>query len=156
VAFDGQSYTDLATIARTVGLTNPATRQHRCQVAVAYVDLALALGSPALAAHIGFIPEDRNQRDYQDLVQAVREVLDGYARHELALHLETGQESAHVLLQFLHDVDRPNLGVNFDPANFLLYGTDQALPALERLAPWVRGVHCKHGLGAEHPGQLGK
>src|SRR5207245_5044438 len=38
IAFDGQSYANREAIARTVGLANPATREHRCQVALAYID----------------------------------------------------------------------------------------------------------------------
>jgi sugar phosphate isomerase/epimerase len=154
VGFDDQSYADLPTIARTVGLTNPATREHRCQIALAYVDLARELGAPALAAHIGIIPE--NRADSIELVEAVRKIADRCAQRGLTLHLETGQESAEILLRFLHDVDRPNLGVNFDPANFLLYGTDQPLAALDRLAPWIRGVHCKDGFRPERANELGR
>ena len=36
-----------------------------------------------------------------------------------------------------------------------MYGTDTPLHALEILGPWVRGVHCKDGLPATAPGQLG-
>src|SRR6266849_6999878 len=43
IGFDGQSYADWATIARTVGLVHPAMREHRCKVALAYIDLALDL-----------------------------------------------------------------------------------------------------------------
>ena len=36
--------------------------------------------------------------------------------------METGQERAEILLEFLKDVDRKNLGINFDPANLIMYG----------------------------------
>jgi sugar phosphate isomerase/epimerase len=156
VAFAGQSYADLPTIRRTVGLTNPATREHRCMVALAYGALAVELGAPSLAAHVGFIPEDRSRRDYADLLYAVQKIADGCAERGLTFHLETGQESAGILLQFLHDLDRPNVGVNFDPANFLLYDTDEPLSALDCLVEWVRGVHCKDGLRPEQAGFLGR
>jgi sugar phosphate isomerase/epimerase len=47
------------------------------------------------------------------------------------------------------------VGVNFDPANFILYGTDDPRAALDVLGPWVRGVHCKDALGATVPGRMG-
>ena len=47
------------------------------------------------------------------------------------LHLETGQESADALLEFIGDVDRENLFVNFDPANMILYGSGEPIEALE-------------------------
>jgi sugar phosphate isomerase/epimerase len=155
VGFDGQSYVDFPTIARTVGLVNPASRVHRCQVACAYSNLAHELGVPSLAMHLGFIPEDSNHPEYAPLIEAVRGILTHCSQYGQTLHLETGQESAAILLRFIHDVDRPNLGVNFDPANFLLYGTDEPLAALEQLAPYVWGVHCKDGRRSKQAGVLG-
>jgi sugar phosphate isomerase/epimerase len=156
IAFDGQSYADRDTIARTVGLANPATRAHRCQVAQAYIELALELGVPTLAAHIGFLPQERDRGDYKDLVHSVQTIADCCARQRLGFHLETGQEPAEVLCRFLADVNRPNVAINFDPANFILYGTDEPVSALGCLAAWVRGVHCKDGLWPEQPGTLGR
>src|SRR5262249_22261429 len=48
VGFDGQSYADPASAARTVGLAVPALRAHRLQVAQAYVGVACDLGAEAL------------------------------------------------------------------------------------------------------------
>jgi sugar phosphate isomerase/epimerase len=155
VGFDGQSYADLYTIGQTVGLLNPELRSHRVAVACRYSDLADDLGVRTLAAHIGFIPADATHPDYAGLRDALRQIADCYAERGQTFLLETGQESAATLLQFLRDVARPNVGVNFDPANFLLYGTDRPLPALQLLAPFVGGVHCKDGRWPERPGQLG-
>jgi sugar phosphate isomerase/epimerase len=75
--------------------------------------------------------------------------------------LETGQEPAAVLLRFIQDVGRPNLRINFDPANMILYGTGDPIEAWKTLAPWVISVHAKDGdwpdrsapesLGSERP-----
>ncbi len=156
VGFDGQSYADRGSIARTVGLVIPGLREHRGRIALLYSDLARELGVTALAMHLGFLPEDAASADYQSLVESLRRILDYCGRSGLALHLETGQESAEALLRLIHAVDRPNLGVNFDPANFLLYDTDDPLAALERLGPHVRGVHCKDGHRPRQPGELGR
>src|SRR5262249_58475952 len=64
VGFDGQSYRDLPTIARTVGLVIPELREHRRRVAEEYSARARGLGVPALAAHVGFIPHDRAHPEY--------------------------------------------------------------------------------------------
>ncbi|HZT79285.1 MAG TPA: sugar phosphate isomerase/epimerase family protein [Gemmataceae bacterium] len=145
VGFDGQSYTDLSAIRRTVGLVLPHYREHRCQVAFRYSDLARELGVTALAAHIGFVPHDRGHPDYGPLVETICRIADRCRENGQTFRLETGQEPAAVLRQFLEDVGRQNVGVNFDPANFLLYGTDRPLSALAELAPFVQGVHCKDG-----------
>lgn len=152
--FDGQDYSNLETIRQTVGLVQPNLREHRKQIVFKYIDLAKELGVMALAAHIGFMPHDHAHLD-QPLVQTMRVILEHCAAAGQEFLLETGQEPAEVLLQFIHDVDRPNLGVNFDPANLILYGTDQPLPALDLLKDYVRGVHCKDGLWPKSPGELG-
>jgi sugar phosphate isomerase/epimerase len=152
VGYDGQSYQDIPTIARTVGLAVPELRSHRLAVTLACCDLAREMGVPSLTTHLGFFPEGP---DYRALVEAVRQVADHCAAHGQTFHLETGQEPAEELRRFLVDVDQPNVGVNFDPANFLLYGSDDPLHALEVLGPYVRGVHCKDGLRPTEPGSLG-
>jgi sugar phosphate isomerase/epimerase len=67
--------------------------------------------------------------------------------------LETGQETADGLLQFLTDVERENLFVNFDPANMILYGTGEPIEALKKIGSYVRSVHCKDALWANQPGE---
>jgi sugar phosphate isomerase/epimerase len=155
VGFDGQTYADLPSIRRTVGLIQPDLREHRCLVAQLYADLARELGVGALAAHIGFVPQEPGHPEYGVLVRAVRGIADHCAARGQTFHLETGQEPASVLAAFLRDVDRPNVGVNFDPANLILYGTDEPLAALDQLAPWVRGVHCKDALPPTRSDALG-
>jgi sugar phosphate isomerase/epimerase len=153
--FDGQSYADLPSIRRTVGLVLPEFREHRQRVALHYADLARDLGISCVAGHVGFVPHDPGHPDYAPLVETVRTIAHHCSSLGQTLHLETGQEPSSVLVRFLRDVDRPNVGVNFDPANLLLYGTDEPLAALDRLAPYVRGVHCKDALPPARPDELG-
>lgn len=154
VGFDGQSYADIPSIRRTVGLVIPELRQHRSQVAKLYSALAHEMGVPSLSGHIGFVPS-RTDPDYPPLVETLRAILDCCAAHDQTFHLETGQDPADVLLQLVRDVDRPNLGVNFDPGNFILYGTDDPLRAADVLGPLISGVHCKDAVRSEQDGTLG-
>ena len=48
-------------------------------------------------------------------------------------------------MKFLEDVDRGNLGINFDPANLILYGTGDPIQALGLLGQHVISVHAKDG-----------
>jgi sugar phosphate isomerase/epimerase len=156
VGYDGQSYQTMEDIERTVGLAILELRPHRLKVTLAYSDLARDLGVPSLTTHLGFFPKDVGQADYLSLVADLRTVLDYCGQKGQTFHLETGQEPAAGLLEFIRQVDRPNLAVNFDPANFLLYGTDEPLPALDTLAPYVRGVHCKDAISSGVPDRLGE
>jgi sugar phosphate isomerase/epimerase len=58
----------------------------------------------------------------------------------------------------MEDVGRPNLRINFDPANMILYGTGDPIEALRLLGPLVASVHCKDGdwPPPETPGALGR
>jgi sugar phosphate isomerase/epimerase len=77
---------------------------------------------------------------------------DYVAKNGQFLHLETGQETAAGLLHFIHAVERENLKVNFDPANMILYGTGEPIPALEAVGAHVRSVHCKDATWSDSPG----
>lgn len=153
VGFDGQDYSSMRSIADTVGLVQPVLRPHRLAIARRYSDLAAELDVPSLSMHLGCLPSDA---DHRDIVDALHGLLDVCAAHGQTLHLETGQESAADLLRLIRQVHRPNLFVNFDPANFVLYGTDRPLPALDLLYPLVRGVHCKDGVPSATAGELGR
>ena len=88
----------------------------------------------------------------------VRHVCDHAATHGQTFALETGQESADALLDFLLLTNRDNLGINFDPANMILYGTGDPISALQTLAQHVLTVHCKDGdwPPKNSPGALGE
>ena len=68
---------------------------------------------------------------------------------------ETGQESAALLRRTLDDLKSPNLKVNFDPANMLLYDKDDPLAVLDLLAPDIRSVHLKDANRPAVPGSWG-
>jgi len=156
-AYEGEDYTNMATVAGSVGFIPPATRTVRLARTLEISDFAAQLGVGSIACHVGFVPEDPQQPDYVAVRQMVRDVCDHAAKHGQTFALETGQEPAGVFLEFIRDVDRANLRINFDPANLILYGTDEPIKALERLAPLVVSVHCKDGdpPAAGVPGALG-
>src|SRR6185436_5150294 len=74
----------------------------------------------------------------------------------VTLAFETGQESSALLRQTLDDLKCPNLKVNFDPANMLLYDKDDPLRAVELLAPDIRSVHVKDANRPPRPGVWGE
>ena len=156
-AYLGEDYADIPTVQRTVGFVPPEYREERERRTYAVSDFAAALGVKSIACHIGFVPDDSGEPDYIAVRDMVRRVCDHAARHGQTFALETGQEPAHVLLAFLTDVDRPNLGINFDPANMILYGTGDPVEALDVLGPHVLSVHCKDGdwPAKDAPGSLG-
>ncbi|UCC67610.1 MAG: sugar phosphate isomerase/epimerase [Armatimonadota bacterium] len=153
--YAGESYADVETVRRTVGLLPQSTRSARIEDTKLCADFTHEVGAPNVSSHIGYIPEDRAEPDYEGLASAVREICDHLEPRRMNFCLETGQETADLLKQFIADVGRDNLKVNFDPANMIMYGTGDPIAALSLLAPWVRGVHCKDGEWPEAAGRLG-
>ena len=151
--FEGESYADIPTVARTVGLVPPETRSARTLEMKEIADFAKLLGVSVVALHLGFVPHDRTAALYRDVLEVTRDVCDHCQGNDQALHLETGQETADALLEFIGDVERDNLFINFDPANMILYGTGEPIEALEKVGPYVRSVHCKDGTWAKRPGE---
>jgi sugar phosphate isomerase/epimerase len=160
-AYVGEDYADIPTVQRTVGFIPPATREERERRTLEVSDWAAALGVSHVACHIGFVPEDHADPDYVAVRDMVRRVCDHCAAHGQTFALETGQEPAPVLLAFFRDVNRPNLAINFDPANLILYGSGEPVEAVGLLGAHVVSVHCKDGdwppkdvtgaLGSEKP-----
>jgi len=157
-AYQGEDYADIPTVQRTVGFIPHETREEREHRTYQVSDFAAAIGVGGIATHIGFIPEDTTHPDYIAVREMVRRVADHAGGHGQTFALETGQEPAHVLQRFLQDVSRPNVGINFDPANMILYGTGDPIEALNTLGPLVLSVHLKDGdwPPRDHPQALGK
>jgi sugar phosphate isomerase/epimerase len=144
-AYNGESYADVPTVQQTVGFIPPATRDEREARTIELSDFAAALGVKSIACHIGFVPEDEAHPDYVAVRAMVRRICDHAAKNGQTFALETGQEPAVTLLHFLKDCDRENLGINFDPANMILYGTGDPIEALDILKARVISVHAKDG-----------
>jgi sugar phosphate isomerase/epimerase len=144
-AYNGESYADIPTVQQTVGFIPPKTRGEREQRTYAVSDFAHEAGITSIATHIGFVPEDESHPDYIAVRDLVRRICDHATKNKQTFALETGQEAAHTLLRFFIDVNRPNLGINFDPANMILYGTGDPVEALGTLAAHVISVHAKDG-----------
>lgn len=141
--FEGESYADIATCARTVGLVPLETRASRIREMKEISDFTKLLGCNTVALHIGFVPHDRTSAEYRQLIVETQDLLDHIARNGQNLHLETGQETADHLLHFIQDVNRGNLFINFDPANMILYGTGEPIAALKKVGRFVKSIHCK-------------
>lgn len=151
--FEGESYADIPTTARTVGLVPRETRAARTREMKEIADFAKLLGCSVIALHLGFVPHDRRDPLYAEVLDVTRDVCDHCRANGQALHLETGQEPADTLIEFIEDVGRGNLFINFDPANMILYGSGEPIPALKKLGRYVKSVHCKDGTWAKQPGK---
>lgn len=150
--FEGESYADIPTVERTIGLVPAATRAARLAEMKEISDFAAALGCPVIALHLGFVPHDTSTAMYADVLKVTQDLCHYAANHAQCLHLETGQETAAGLVQFIEDTGCNNLFVNFDPANMILYGMGEPIPALKQVGSLVRSIHCKDATWSDKPG----
>ena len=155
LGFPGEDYTSPQTIKATGGFGDPATRAERLDRLAWGLERTRALGLQDLTLHAGFIPEPGDP--------ARPEMLDTLARAGrlatdagVTLAFETGQETADLLRLTLDELAAPNLKVNFDPANMLLYDMGDPLRAVEILGPDIRSVHLKDARRPHTPGQWGE
>lgn len=154
VRMDGEDYSSLEAIARTGGVRPDETWPANFERCRRSATLAAKLGIDLVSFHAGFIPEAGAERDR--LLDRLRQVADAFADAGVAVALETGQETAETLVEALEALERPELGVNFDPANMILYGMGDPTDALRILAPRVRQLHAKDAVPTEVPGTWGR
>ncbi|MEI6516953.1 MAG: sugar phosphate isomerase/epimerase family protein, partial [bacterium] len=85
----------------------------------------------------------------------MRDLADIALNRGLTLLMETWQETAADMRKFLVDMDHPALGINFDPANMILYGKGNPVKAVKTLGPWIRHVHIKDAKKSKKRGEWG-
>ena len=151
MSFAGEDYTTIATIRRTGGYVPETTWSERREKSIDALALARDLGIKTIGTHIGFVPPS-NDPEYQRIVDLVREIAEPFAAAGVDLLMETGQEPASELLQFLNDVRARNVGINFDPANMILYGAGDPIEAIRTLGRHIRHVHVKDATSSDQPG----
>ncbi len=154
VPFAGQRW-GYADAPRYNGLVPEQFRTERMIRCCMASQTARELGIGILAAHVGFIPEDPQETAYKNFVSDFRYLLEFCAANDQQFILETGQENVETLERFINDLNMPNIGLNFDPANMLMYNQNEPMELLERLAKYIINVHCKDGKRPTRPATMG-
>jgi len=147
---------DLVDGPRTIGLVPPDKRGARVVHACRMSNWAREVGLDAVTSHIGFIPEDPNDPNYEPFIETMRAFCRYCRDNGQTFAFETGQETAETLHRTIQDIGLDNVGVNLDPANLLLYGKSRPLQAVDLLGPYVLNTHCKDGRWPEPGGKLGE
>ena len=137
---EGEDYSTLDTIRVTGGIAPEGTWEKNWENIRLTAALAKELGLKLVTFHAGFLPHDEKDPGFVKMLQRLSEAADAFKAAHVALGLETGQETAPDLLRLLKKLDRPNVGVNFDPANMILYVKVDPIAAFHTLGPWIRQV----------------
>ncbi len=151
----GEDYSTLDSIRETGGIR--PDRHWPANLAAARESAALArrLGLRLVTLHAGFLPHDLHDPIRPIMLDRLRQVASVFADQGVDIALETGQESAVTLLEVLEDLAAPTVGINFDPANLILYGMGDPVAALKMLETRIRQIHIKDAIPAAAPGQWG-
>ena len=155
LGFPGEDYTTPQTIKETGGFGNPALRAERIERLKWAIHRTMALGLSDLSLHAGFLPAPE-EHVRSAILEALAEAGRLAAARGITLAFETGQETADLLRVTLDELSLPNLKVNFDPANMLLYDMGDPIRAVEILGPDIRSVHLKDARRPTNPGQWGQ
>ena len=155
LGFPGEDYTTPATIQKSGGFGNPATRAERMERFRWALDRTRALGLSDLMLHAGFLPEPKDP-DRKPFLDTLAKVSQLAKEKDIIIAFETGQETADLLRLTLDELRCPNLKVNFDPANMILYEKGDPIRAVEILGPDIRSVHVKDAIGTKVSGTWGE
>jgi len=152
----GEDYSSLESIRRTGGLVPDQHWPENWRRIQVVRDIARSLRIRLVSFHAGFLPEDPSDPLYARMQDRLAQVADLFGEAGIEVALETGQETAETLAAFLTRLNRPNLGVNFDPANMILYDKGDPIAALRVLQPWLRQCHLKDARRTRIPGTWGE
>lgn len=151
----GEDYSTLNSIRLTGGIAPDATWEQNVKNISACAAIAKKMGLKLVTLHAGFLPPDESHPTFGKMLQRLDVVADIFMVQNILLGLETGQETAPELAGLLHKLNHPNIGVNFDPANMIMYDQGDPVKALHILAPWIRQVHIKDARRTKVPGAWG-
>jgi len=152
----GEDYSSLESIRITGGIAPDATWEQNWKNIQATAALAQKMGLKLVTFHAGFLPHEPADPAYPKMLRRLTEVADTFRAAGIVLGLETGQETAPVLGSLLSKLKRENVGVNFDPANMILYDKGNPIDAVRLLGPWIRQVHIKDANRTKVPGTWGE
>ena len=148
-----EDYSTLDSIKATGGIVPDEHWDENRDLLRKAVKLSAEWKAPIFMLHAGFLDEtDAAKRaKFTDRVRFIRD-LCGEAG--LTLALETGQERAEALAEFLSVNE--GVYVNLDPANIILYDKGDPVAAAKTLGPWIRHCHVKDALRTKTPGAWGE
>jgi len=109
------------------------------------VDLAAQFGVSVITTHIGVIPDSPDHPRYSVMLDALCQCGEYAQQKNVTLAIETGPEKADTLLGFLKKT-KGGIGVNLDPANFVMVTDQDPVEAVQKLAPYLVHTHAKDGV----------
>jgi len=149
-----EDYSTLDKIKITGGIIPDDCWQDNRKRSIDGIAITADMGIEYMSLHLGFIDME-NQEALKKITDRSIELAEAAAAKNIMLLFETGQETAEELKSFLEMLNHPAIGVNFDPANIILYDKGCPEEAIEILKPWIKHLHIKDAIRTETKGTWG-
>ena len=149
IDFPQEDYSSLESIKVTGGIVPDEYWEGNFKRVSGAIDITAELGVKYLSFHFGLLELT------DKLTDRAKILADKAAQKNIQLLMETGQETAAELRRFLEELNHPALGVNFDPANMILYDKGNPIESVQTLAGWIKHVHIKDAVRSKVPGTWG-
>lgn len=154
IDFAQEDYSTLESIKITGGIVPDEYWQVNRDRVLEAIQITAGLGVQYLTLHFGFIDMIDSDSSAK-IASRVKVLADAAAGKNVQLLMETGQETSVELREFLEELNHPALGVNFDPANMILYDKGDPIEAVGILGGWIKHVHIKDAVRTQTQGQWG-
>jgi len=126
------------------GFEIAADNPERIEKTKEIIDLACKFGTKVITTHIGVIPADTASEKYKTMLSALSACGDYAKERGVTLAIETGPETADVLYGFVNAAG-DGVGVNLDPANFVMVTGQDPAAAVRLLGKKIVHTHLKDG-----------
>ena len=130
----------------TLGLVPDYLRAVRMEDLRKGARFAYDLGVSTIITHTGFIPDDPYHPTHIAIVNELRAFCTELGKRGQRFAFETGEELPLTLNIMINEIGLDNVGVNFDPANFVSGGRGNPNDAMEMLGSRVFGMHAKDAI----------
>ena len=140
----------------TAGLVPQSYRGIREKELMMAADFAEKIHVNQIATHVGFLPENYFDPDFRGTVASLKKICKYMGERGQTFLFETGQETPVTVLRAIEEIGLPNVGINFDTANVILYGKGNAADAVLVFGKYVKDVHIKDGFYPTDGKNLGK
>ena len=153
INFPGEDYGSLTSISNTQGYMYgvleggpdcPASVEHWKSNLFYTVEAAKKtqeLGVKYLTTEIGFI-----EINPELMFERIKEICESCTVYNVTFLMESGPQTANgmsTLLKRLNDAGISNVGVNYDPGDDELFGSEGAVTSFDAMWPWIMQCHIK-------------
>lgn len=123
------------------------------------IDIAMEFGCRSIRVLAGIEPEKNEWEEaFKRLVDTLQQLAEYAAESNLSLNIENHSGSmamtAVETVRLVEAVNRENVGILYDPANLIIYGSPDYRLSFKQQAKYIRHVHVKDDLVFERGGYL--